>query len=253
MDEERNGQKNLIDTTDCLEAVGVFRCWKNLLFAIIILCLLLLQACFWIVDFGCVRTCDKAETKAAAVEAPEAPKPEEAEVHVVSDAEKIQQAAKEVAADANSVAEAQPAEQKPKKTAFFFKSTAGQLTGVIRFLNFVLIIAAALYCLTMLFSLKISLVGRLGGMNHISRAFFLSLVFVTLLLPWQLLFPSAVTGAMYTPGELLTPCDRSGIFSAPFYYLRFVGYGLLIVLILMFAQFRSIRWAKTILRRLEIM
>ena len=39
MDEPRTG--GLVDTTDCLEAVSVIRCWKNLMFIIILLCLLL--------------------------------------------------------------------------------------------------------------------------------------------------------------------------------------------------------------------
>ena len=38
MNGEQN-QKNLIDTTDCLEAVGVLRGWKNALF-FIVLCIL---------------------------------------------------------------------------------------------------------------------------------------------------------------------------------------------------------------------
>ena len=42
MSAEQNRQKDLVDTTDCLEAVGVFRCWKNLFFAVILVGLLLL-------------------------------------------------------------------------------------------------------------------------------------------------------------------------------------------------------------------
>jgi hypothetical protein len=36
------------------------------------------------------------------------------------------------------------------------------------------------------------------------------------------------------------------------YYLRFSGYGALIFLLLLLSQYRSLRWAKAILRRLEI-
>jgi len=60
---------------------------------------------------------------------------------------------------------------------------------------------------------------------------------------------------MYTPEELLCRCaasDTSGIFGLFFYYLRFTGYWLLIVFLLIFSQFRSGRWTKTILRRLEV-
>ncbi len=133
------------------------------------------------------------------------------------------------------------------------------LTRFIHFFNFILIPAAVLYCLTMLFCLKVSLLGRLGGINHISRAFFLSLTMLVLLLPWQKFFDGIFLGAMYVPEELLSRCDAlcaseggCKIFCTILYYLRFTGYWLLVTLLLLFAQYRSIRWANTILRRLEI-
>ena len=52
MNENRASPNNLLDTTDCLEAVGVLKGWKNLLFIIMVLCIVLLQACFWLVDTG---------------------------------------------------------------------------------------------------------------------------------------------------------------------------------------------------------
>ena len=54
MNENQSGQNNLLDTTDCLEAVGVFKGWKNFLFVIIVICLLLLQICFWLIDTGLI-------------------------------------------------------------------------------------------------------------------------------------------------------------------------------------------------------
>ena len=47
MIEGSGNQDNLLDTTDCLEAVSVFRGWKNFLFVITFFCLLLLQTVFW--------------------------------------------------------------------------------------------------------------------------------------------------------------------------------------------------------------
>ena len=52
MNENQAGPGSLLDTTDCLEAIGVFRGWKNFLFIIVVLCLLLLQICFWVVNTG---------------------------------------------------------------------------------------------------------------------------------------------------------------------------------------------------------
>jgi len=64
-----------------------------------------------------------------------------------------------------------------------------------------------------------------------------------------------VVGAMYMPDELFNSCAAAqvrSIFGTAFYYLRFTGYWLVVLLLLIFAQLRSCRWAKTILRRLEV-
>jgi hypothetical protein len=47
--------------------------------------------------------------------------------------------------------------------------------------------------------------------------------------------------------------ESTGIFDAIFHYLRFTGYWLLIILLLIFSQLRSSRWTKAILRRLEVL
>jgi hypothetical protein len=269
MNEGQLKQNNLVDTTDCLEAVGVFRCWKNFLFIVILICIVLLQACFWVADTGFIRPAEGEEAPAVEVEEqtqiaepqqsdnqPEEQVVTEGEVDEVSaqiltESEKITEAARQVAGDANEA----PTESEGRVRISLIRPTANQLAGAIRFLNFVIVPAAIVYCLTMLFSLKISLVGRLGGINHIARAFFLSLILLVLLLPWQLLF--AVTkGAIFTPAELMgggwQACKEANIFGAILYYLRFVGYWILILLLLLMAQARNARWARTILRRLEV-
>ena len=55
MNENQGKQDNLLDTTDCLEAVGVFRGWKNFLFIIAACCLLVLQTSFWVVNLELVK------------------------------------------------------------------------------------------------------------------------------------------------------------------------------------------------------
>jgi len=244
MNGDKNRQSHLVDTTDCLEAVGVLRGWKNFLFVIVALCLLLLQISFWLVDAGFIKAKpETAETTlAATVSASGGP--------VITEPDKIQEAAKKAAATepSESTKEAAP----PAES--FFGIKIKHVNWVIRFCNFVLILAGTLYCLTMLFSIKISLVGRLGGINHICRAFFLSLVMVILLLPWQNFFGYIIAGAIYTPDELEKWCtaESINIFEQIIHYLRFSGYWLLIVLLLIFSQLRSSRWAKAILRRLEV-
>ena len=262
MNEDQAKPDNLIDTTDCLEAIGVFRGWKNFLFAIVILCLLLLQICFWLVNTGYVKTGDETKSESAVVAASDTKQADEVAKEASEETNKIDEAAKKVAGEPEEAAEVvspEPQEQQPETKSRFW-ITFKQLSWLIRFLNFVVVLAAILYCLTMLFSLKVSLLGRLGGINHISRAFFLSLVFLVFLLPWHLPWKVffgrvVVLGAIYTPEELLSWYGREaeiGIFGAIFYYLRFTGYWLLVSLLLILSQLRSMRWAKAILRRLEI-
>jgi hypothetical protein len=307
MNESQAGPNNLLDTTDCLEAVGVFKGWKNFLFVIVLLCLLLLQASFLLVDFDCIEidkqppggepavTSDltKLEQESAepatkkdmqksvvnidklveAVKAEEAAKPEQAakpeetvepqETAKPEEVNEPEESVKPNEADEPN----QPAEKISKAAGhnlqlaiawppkdFLSGITFENLSWVIRIANAVLILTASLYCLSMLFSLKISMLGRLGGINHISRAFFLSLLMLILLLPWQRIFGSVVPGAIFTPEELAkwSSAEPGDILDRVIYYLRFSGYWLLILLLLILSQIRSIRWGKAILRRLEI-
>jgi hypothetical protein len=255
---------NLVDTTDCLEAVSVIRCWKNILFIIILLALLLLQGMFWIVNFKQAK--DKQPADAAELSAPVV----EANEPAAKTTDKIKQAAKKVVQDINAFVSGesekhQPAAE-PNRPALgktegpssagikhWFQLKQKHISAVVRFLNFVLIPSAALYCLTMLLSLKISLIGRLGGINHITRAFILSLLFFILLVPWQLMFTPVFAGAMFTPSELIAACEaQKTTLAFVFMYLRFTGYWLLVLLLLLFAQIRSMRWARATLRRLEV-
>jgi hypothetical protein len=310
----------LLDTTDCLEAVGVFKGWKNFLFIIVLVCLLLLQASFLLVDTGyieieqqavggepavmsdvtvleqesvepvaeepqkiiepmmesAVETAEPAETVEAeqvtepekVVEPEETSEPEKAtEPEEAKEPEEEMDEPEEVVEPNEADEPNQPAEEVSKAsghnlqraiawppTEFLSGITFEFLSWVIRVTNAVLILTATLYCLSMLFSLKVSMLGRLGGINHISRAFFLSLLMLILLLPWQRIFGSMVPGAIYTPEELLEWCsaETGDVLDKVIYYLRFSGYWLLILLLLILSQIRSIRWGKAILRRLEI-
>lgn len=276
MNGNQNNQSNLVDTTDCLEAVGVCRCWKNFLAVIIILCLLLLQISFWLVDIGYVRTETVVAVLPATVSAlskPVTAQPEAKELDApleldeakqsVEGTDTIKKAAEKVVADDSTnskelvsmKAEAGAGKVEQPQQKRFFGIQMKHLNWVICFCNFIIILAAVLYCLTLLFSFKVSLIGRLGGINHICRAFFLSLIMVIFLLPWQNYFDNIVIGAIYTPAELVKWCtaQNNGIFAAVIHYLRFTGYWLLVLLLLLFSLVRSSRWTKAILRRLEVL
>ncbi len=319
MVENHAGPDDLLDTTDCLEAVGVFKGWKNFFFIIVVLCLLLLQICFFLVDRGAIEIGERVygdehpAVEPAAVEHPSVEHPgeppqeplepagwEDMPVVALPDEDEAveQEPPEEVTVEPNEPVELieliepdepdepdepgetngpaevnEPAEpnettesitkaQAPKlqlaaawaPADFLSKATFEQLTGVIRLVNAVLVLAATLYCLTLLFGLKVSMHGRLGGINHISRAFFLSLIMLVLLLPWQRIFGGVVAGAIYTPDELVECYSgkTDDILDIVLYYLRFSGYNVLILLLLVLSQLRSLRWAKAILRRLEI-
>ncbi len=263
MDENRERKENFVDTTDCIEAVGVCRGWKNFLAVIIILCLLPLQASFWLVDTGYVKA-ESGETdvseklSAAGMPADTKPVSEEGIVSVeqgekkqsTTEENEIEEAAKKAI-----VGDPTDREEKVEQSqqARLFRIQMRHLFWVIRFCNFIIILASVLYCLTLLFSFKVSLIGRLGGINHICRAFFISLVLIIFLMPWQKYFNNVVVGAIYTPDELIKWCsaEKNHIFYIAVHYLRFSGYWLLILLLLIFSQWRSSRWAKAILRRLE--
>jgi len=280
MNEQQPGSNNLVDTTDCLEAVECFRTRKNAFFAFLLVAMLATQVCFWLVDRRAVRlnkqpakadACiARGETVVIALAAtdnrvvekqhPAEPaaekvqtKAEEPNLAAAAEKEQIKEVAKVVAAEPNQPAEATP--EKKRRPRLSVTLTFDYVARVIRFANVVLVVGTAVYCLTLLFAMKVSLLGRLGGINHIARAFFLSLFFAVLLMPWQIIFPNVFIGVMYTPKELLqwsTDVQTAGLLAKIAYYGRFTGYWLVTLLLLILSQVRSIRWSKSVFRRLEI-
>ena len=241
MNEGPINQSHMIETTDCLEAVGVFRGWKNFFFLMVVICLVLAQACFWLVDMKFVQIPAEATDSAEALAVSTPP------------------AVADVAADANAPSEpAAPVETDagPLGLGLLKKVNFGHLARTIDVVNGILIVTAALYCMAMFFSLMVSLIGRLGGINHISRAFFLSLIMLVLVVPWQKLLESSVIGVVYAPSDLIAwftaESESDSIIRTVLYYLRFSGYWMVVMLLVIMSQTRSARWTKSILRRLEI-
>jgi hypothetical protein len=271
MVENQAGSNDLLDTTDCLEAVGVFKGWKNLLFLILVVGLLLLQAGFFLVDQGYVEIDGQAYVDEPEADPGESIAPDEpaksVEPNTPAGPEPDGAPVAGSPEEANEPAEPNVSYRQPGPTKeaelqlaalpfldFLSKITWAQLSWTVNLVNAVLILTATLYCLTLLFSLKVSMHGRLGGINHITRAFFLSLLMLVLLLPWQKVFGSVVTGAVFTPDEIVKWYSAKGedLLDVILYYMRFSGYGLLMLLLVILSQIRSLRWAKAILRRLEI-
>ncbi|MHC4432409.1 MAG: YeeE/YedE family protein [Planctomycetota bacterium] len=238
MNGDYSGAEDLLLATDCVEAAQVFRRWKNFLFMIMVLCLLLLQASFWLVRTGHIEI-DKDTYGSISV--------------VLGDnGEQADEAAKQVVAQPDESIRAE-LEAPRKLSPFGLDMTFEHAASAVRVANATLVLTSVLYGLTMFCGLTVSLGGGLRGLSHICRAFYLSLVMLILLLPWQMVFGPIALGAIYTPQELVNAytADASSTLSTALLYLRFTGCGALVVLVLILAQWRSCRWTKVVLRRLE--
>jgi hypothetical protein len=201
------GAKSPAFATDRLEATGVFRAWKNFLFVTAILCLVLLQAIFWLAHTGQIEIGpDAVSDGVAAAESPVTRHPS------------------------------------PIVTGRLipFDLTFKHVASVIRPVNTIVVLACVLYVLTTFFALTVSIAGELGGLGQISRAFYLSVVMLILLVPWQTIFPLS---------ELARSCTNqvTGTMEAGLFYLRFSGVWALTVLVLVLAQWRTCRWTKAVL------
>ncbi|TKJ34453.1 MAG: hypothetical protein CEE38_18075 [Planctomycetes bacterium B3_Pla] len=225
--------------TDCIEVAQMFRRWKNLLFVIVMLCLLLLQGSFWLVKTGYVEI-DSTVDRGASIATGSRDKP---------NGEIVKAAA--LIGPNRSSSEA-PAKARLNLGLYVLDITFGRVSLVVRAANAVLVFASVLYALTLYCGLTVSLGGRLGGQNHISQAFYLSLITLVLLLPWQTILGSIVPGAIYTAPELAKWCraDAGGMLDTVLLYLRFTGYWALAMAVILLAQLRSFRWSRVILRKL---
>jgi len=213
-----SGEKGLPLKSECLKAACVFRRWKNLLFLVLLLCLLLLQGTFWLVSTGQVEIAENTNTG----------------MTVVLDADQA----------------AAPAKESPSPWLFGFDMTFERLTSIVRITNIIIVLTSVLYVLILYFGMGVSFKGELGGLSHMCGALYMALIIFVLLLPWRNFFGPIAMGATYTPGELASWCttDISDTLGMVLFYLRFTGYWALVMLLLLLAQWRSFRWAKAILR-----
>ena len=252
---------SIVDTTDCFEAISTFKSTKNFLFLIILLTLLTLQAIFWMNRFGCIDK-DACQGDACASQSCQLLPQQDENTDENNIVEQAQQQIEQGAVQPDPEAETQPAqpetvapESSISKVELLkkLKPKVCCITLVIKLCNCLLIFASVLYSLILLMSIKVSITGRMGGITHISKAFIFSLYAIIFMLPWQQIFPGILIGAIYTPSELFNCWDITADTSVPMtvlFYLRFTGLWLIVFLMLFCAQLRSIKWAKTILRRL---
>ncbi len=233
-------------TTDGLDAVRVFRWWKNSLFVVMVLTLVCLQAIFWLTNTGQVQISRDAVGVAAS-------KPVLSEVEGPK-ALGMANADEPIATDAQPSAPVTMPTRGPELPRLLpFDLTLKHITLVIHAVNTILIFACVLYALTMYIALSVSIRNRLGGLTHISRAFYFSLLALILLLPWQIVLAPVGVGTIYTPHELAKSCTilATSTFETALFYLRFTGIWAMVCLVLIIAQWRSFRWIKTVVLKYE--
>jgi hypothetical protein len=274
--------QDMIDSTDSYEAATVMKSMKNFLFWLLLATLLVSQAIFWMDRFNLIDKtgCSTCPATGSTPACPMSCRPVSrlsaivplAAQNVI--AEQVEQVVQKV--DLQNTAEQKPetAEpsvviEQPLPTEGLSKAEISETPrdaeldrlriscktayGIVRICNFIMFMAAVLYCLTLLMNLKISLTGKLGGINHISQAFFWSLFMLVFLTPWQTVLPGVVVGAMYLPGEFLcgawAKADTSTFWKV-LLYLRFTGLWVIVVWMLCCSMLRSMKWAHATLRRL---
>ncbi|MBN1456836.1 MAG: hypothetical protein JW912_03185 [Sedimentisphaerales bacterium] len=275
MDQSEN-RNDMVDATDCLEAISVFKSMKNFLFMVSVICLLLVQGIFWLEDSGSIEKASVSsevevvdEALAEATKAESTVVEEEAAVPEAesSQKEKMEALAKiatgepegetvvvpEEAGEAEIQAE--PKRSIVKELAYFFIPKKDRAINIVKACNFILVVVTCSYSLSLFMIIKISLAGRLGGINHISRAFFRSLFAFIFILPWQKCFPGIISGAIYDPSELFCVeniAQDPSVYELVAYYFRFVGLWVIVFVLLFLAQMRARKWSQATLRRLGI-
>lgn len=254
--------EKMVGTTDCFEAVSTFRCMKNLLFWIAILSLLLLQGVFWIehLDYvdktgmDCPLTWGTypplwTEGESAGEDEPAAAKPA---LEGGQMKEEISDSAKTVV---ESIGETAAVETNEAPKAGADETPGGFVSWAlvfyaVKFCNFAVMMSVTLYVGVILVCLQISIAGRLGGIAHISAAFFRAALAWVLLLPWQNFLRGVCGGVLFGPGELLCGPWGGSLMGEIVTLLRFCGFWLLAFVLLIMAQSRSGKWSHATLRRL---
>jgi hypothetical protein len=233
------------DKNDALEAFNSFSGARNLFFWLFLLIpLVVVQAQFWMVDRGWTGT-GQTQTYAEQAKTDNAQEPANVEKET-PDLEKADVAA--VGANDNTPAEKDACETRTSQEMDNLQA------GLIKTSNYVLTFAAVIYCLILLIGMKLALIGRLGGLAESSKALFLSLIVMVLIMPWQQVMPAGIYGTLFSYQDIVENCRQIKQMNTPqeymLHYGRFSGLWGLTMLLLIAAQWRSCRAVRKIRRRL---
>ena len=251
------------DKKDALEAFNSFNGAKNLLFWLFLLIpLLVAQAGFWTVQSGRLdQVLIIADNETSAVETEAiAEKPEvsgkQEQAGTTGKNEQIPEAGKDKISSADDKDDKTETitPEEPSRKSNMGESLEKLVRGSIKTSNYILTFVAVIYCLVLLIGMKLSLIGQLGGLADASKAFFLSLIVMVLILPWQHTMSSEIHGTLFTYKELtnsyLNLVNSDDPKQYVLYYGRFVGLWGLTMLLLAAAQWRSHRAVQKIRSRL---
>lgn len=124
--------------------------------------------------------------------------------------------------------------------------------SIITFCYVAVTFSSVIYCLSLWMGLHIALAGRLSGLSHASKAFFLSLIFLVFAVPWQRMFHLEIHGVLFTYAQVLEAyskiCSNDDFLQRMYYYSQFVVIWVIAVIILIAAQ-RCCRQSRKIIRR----
>jgi len=208
----------VVGQEDAHQAYRVFRFARNVFFGLLLFGLLLTQAGFWIVDSGYVDSGIAEEIM-------------ESRYVPVSD----------------SVAVREVGEPGVELYAF-----AGR---TVRLGNYLLTFTSVLYCLTLLVGVKLSLVGRLGGLASGAWSFFVSLVVAVLVVPWVQAATGEMVGVLYFFKDLVEEYwrvsqEEGDLIERVGYYWRYVGLWFVTLVLVCCAQVRAWRSGQAVARRM---
>ena len=235
---DRITDRALATSADYADALLVARKAKHVLFLLIFIMLLLQLALFFVARYTQVIPTASRVT-AAAVNGDADPAPVDASVGAATTVP---------SADAATTLPLEPAAMTPPRPQ---RNSAREilqyLSGMTLFLGTVLPILLAF---TLLVIVNIMLIGRLIGVTRVLSAFFLCLVLVLMMFPWQIYFgirtgrdDFRVPGVLYTWNDLRTNANfPTGDMAYAFIkWVRFVGMPVVATVLLMMVQGKSNR------------
>lgn len=117
--------------------------------------------------------------------------------------------------------------------------------------KFIAVVSAGLLALTLMLGVKISLLGRLGGVAGLISAMFWSLILLAIVVPWQQIVHGQIaSGALYNLGDLVAKAktvkaswgaEDTSLAELILYYGRFMAFPIIALLVWLVTQAKFAR------------